>query len=225
MQNAPDAQVGARRLRLVRDRRPARGSGQADFEQGRPRVRAHPARALPPGASTRAAAPRSSQTGPFYCPADRRSTSTSASSATLANRFNAPGDFAQAYVLAHEYGHHIQTITGITQQVDTATRENPDQRNALSVRVELQADCLAGVWAHSTYERGLLERGRPRGGPDRRRVGRRRPHPGRRRRVRSAPRRSRTAPRSSAPAGSSAASRTATRPPATPSPATSEPQP
>jgi predicted metalloprotease len=64
----------------------------------------------------------------------------------LAQRFQAPGDFAQAYVIAHEYGHHVQTLTGITEQVDDATRENPDQRNALSVRTELQADCLAGVW-------------------------------------------------------------------------------
>ena len=56
-------------------------------------------------------------------------------------------------------GHHVQTLTGITQQVEAASRENPDQRNALSVRVELQADCLAGVWAHSTFERGLLEEG------------------------------------------------------------------
>ena len=120
-----------------------------------------------------------SQTGPFYCPADQQIYVDLGFFRDLAGRFNAPGDFAQAYVLAHEYGHHIQTITRVTQQVDTATRENPDQRNALSVRVELQADCLAGVWAHSTYERGLLERGRPRGGPDRRRGGRRRPHPGR----------------------------------------------
>src|SRR5215203_2467446 len=58
-----------------------------------------------------------------------------------------------------EFGHHVQTLTGITQQVDQASQENPDQRNALSVRVELQADCLAGVWAHSTFERGLLEEG------------------------------------------------------------------
>ena len=62
-------------------------------------------------------------------------------------------------MIAHEYGHHVQTLTGITKQVDDATRENPDQRNALSVRIELQADCLAGVWAHSTFERGLLEQG------------------------------------------------------------------
>jgi len=101
----------------------------------------------------------SSQTGPFYCPADQQIYVDLSFFRDLANRFNAPGDFAQAYVLAHEYGHHIQTITGVTEQVDTASRENPDQRNALSVRVELQADCLAGVWAHSTYERGLLEQG------------------------------------------------------------------
>ena len=101
----------------------------------------------------------SSQTGPFYCPADNQIYVDLGFFRDLATRFNAPGDFAQAYVLAHEYGHHIQTITGVTQQVDTASRENPDQRNALSVRVELQADCLAGVWAHSTFERGLLEEG------------------------------------------------------------------
>jgi predicted metalloprotease len=101
----------------------------------------------------------SSQTGPFYCPADRQIYVDLGFFRELADRFQAPGDFAQAYVLAHEYGHHIQTLTGVTEQVDSASRENPDQRNALSVRVELQADCLAGVWAHSTFERGLLEKG------------------------------------------------------------------
>ena len=103
--------------------------------------------------------PGSAQTGPFYCPADHKIYIDLGFFEVLASRFNAPGDFAQAYVIAHEYGHHIQTITGITQQVDTASREDPDQRNDLSVRVELQADCLAGVWAHSTFERGLLEQG------------------------------------------------------------------
>jgi uncharacterized protein len=103
--------------------------------------------------------PGSAATGPFYCPLDRQMYVDPGFFRELANRFQAPGDFAQAYVLAHEYGHHIQTLTGVTEQVDTATRENPDQRNALSVRVELQADCLAGVWGHSTFERGLLEQG------------------------------------------------------------------
>jgi len=101
----------------------------------------------------------SAQTGPFYCPADRRVYVDLGFFRELATRFRAPGDFAQAYVLAHEVGHHVQTLTGIAGQVDDAVRENPDQRNALSVRQELQADCLAGVWAHSTYERGLLEQG------------------------------------------------------------------
>ena len=101
----------------------------------------------------------SSATGPFYCPLDRKIYLDLGFFRELAQRFQAPGDFAQAYVIAHEYGHHVQTLTGITKQVDDATRENPDQRNALSVRTELQADCLAGVWAHSTFERGLLEQG------------------------------------------------------------------
>jgi predicted metalloprotease len=101
----------------------------------------------------------SAQTGPFYCPLDRKVYIDLSFFRELQTRFNAPGDFAQAYVLAHEVGHHVQTLTGINQQVDEASRENPDQRNELSVRTELQADCLAGVWAHSTYERGLLEEG------------------------------------------------------------------
>ena len=103
--------------------------------------------------------PGSSATGPFYCPRDRRMYLDLDFFRDLAQRFRAPGDFAQAYVIAHEYGHHVQTLTGVTQQVDEASREDPDERNALSVRVELQADCLAGVWAHSTFERGLLEQG------------------------------------------------------------------
>jgi uncharacterized protein len=101
----------------------------------------------------------SAATGPFYCPRDQKMYLDPGFFRDLAQRFQAPGDFAQAYVLAHEYGHHVQTLTGITQQVEEASQENPDQRNALSVRFELQADCLAGVWAHSTYERGLLEEG------------------------------------------------------------------
>ena len=101
----------------------------------------------------------SSQTGPFYCPRDRRVYIDLGFFRELTNRFQAPGDFAQAYVLAHEVGHHVQTLTGINRQVDAASRENPDEANELSVRTELQADCLAGVWAHSTYERGLLEQG------------------------------------------------------------------
>ena len=70
-----------------------------------------------------------------------------------------PGDFAQAYVIAHEVGHHVQTLTGVTQEVTAAASQNPSIADELSIPLELQADCLAGVWAHSTYERGLLESG------------------------------------------------------------------
>ena len=131
----------------------------ADFEQAGRQFQ--PARlvALPPQDPTRAAVHGSAATGPFYCPADRKIYLDLGFFRLLAQRFRAPGDFAQAYVVAHEYGHHIQTITGISGQVEQASQENPEQRNALSVRVELQADCLAGVWAHSTFERGLLEQG------------------------------------------------------------------
>ena len=77
----------------------------------------------------------------------------------LKQRFGAPGEFAQAYVLAHEVGHHVQKIIGIENKVRRLQSENPSEVNPLSVRMELQADCLAGVWAHSTQQRGLLDPG------------------------------------------------------------------
>jgi predicted metalloprotease len=77
----------------------------------------------------------------------------------LRDRFGAPGDFAQAYVIAHEVGHHVQRLQGIEQRVRELQRENPGDANELTVRLELQADCLAGVWARSAYERRLLEPG------------------------------------------------------------------
>jgi uncharacterized protein len=77
----------------------------------------------------------------------------------LNRRFQAPGDFAQAYVVAHEVGHHIQQQLGIDEEVRRQSAENPDDANELSVRLELQADCLAGVWGRSTYDRGILETG------------------------------------------------------------------
>ena len=100
-----------------------------------------------------------SAVGPFYGPADQQVYLDTDFFRELADRFRAPGDFAQAYVIAHEIGHHIQNVTGINRQVNEASRADPDAANELSIRTELQADCLAGVWAHSTYERGLLERG------------------------------------------------------------------
>ena len=101
----------------------------------------------------------SSAVGPFYCPADRRVYLDLSFFRELRERFGAPGDFAQAYVMAHEFGHHVQNLLGIMGEVSAAQRESPDQANELSVRLELQADCLAGVWAHSAYEDDQLEEG------------------------------------------------------------------
>jgi len=100
-----------------------------------------------------------SATGPFYCPADEKIYIDLGFFDELKQRFGAPGEFAQAYVLTHEIGHHVQTLLGIDQQVRRARQSRPDLGNALSVKTELQADCLSGVWAHSTQERNLLEKG------------------------------------------------------------------
>ncbi len=101
----------------------------------------------------------SSATGPFYCPADSKVYVDLAFFRELSQRFGAPGDFAQAYVLAHEVGHHVQNVLGINDEVRRLQAEQPDQVNALSVRLELQADCLAGVWAHAAFQRDLLSDG------------------------------------------------------------------
>src|SRR5689334_18930990 len=100
-----------------------------------------------------------SATGPFYCPADEKVYIDLSFYDELKQRFGAPGDFAQAYVLAHEIGHHIQKLLGVEEQVRRAQGSNPSSRNALSVKLELQADCFAGVWAHSTQQRKILEQG------------------------------------------------------------------
>jgi predicted metalloprotease len=101
----------------------------------------------------------SSAVGPFYCPLDETAYLDLDFFRELRARFGAPGDFAQAYVIAHEIGHHVQHQLGIDEQVRGVARSRPEQANELSIRQELQADCFAGVWAQSTYERGLLERG------------------------------------------------------------------
>ena len=101
----------------------------------------------------------SAATGPFYCPADGLVYLDLGFFRALDRSFGAPGDFAQAYVLAHEVGHHVQTLLGTNEAVQRESRENPSERNELSVRLELQADCYAGVWAASVYARGVLEPG------------------------------------------------------------------
>jgi predicted metalloprotease len=99
--------------------------------------------------------------GPFYCPQDRQVYIDLSFFRELDRRFGAPGDFAQAYVIAHEVGHHVQNLLGIAEEVHGMRRRaNPQQANALSVLMELQADCLAGVWAHhADRQRKILEPG------------------------------------------------------------------
>jgi predicted metalloprotease len=97
--------------------------------------------------------------GPFYCPLDRKVYLDLWFFRDLHARFGAPGDFAQAYVLSHEIGHHVQNLLGIAEQVQVLQQNNPGAANELSVLMELQADCLAGVWGHSTQQRQLLDVG------------------------------------------------------------------
>jgi uncharacterized protein len=101
----------------------------------------------------------SAATGPFYCPTDERVYIDLGFYNELERRFGAKGDFAQAYVIAHEIGHHVQKIQGTSDRVHAATRSERVGAEGLSTRLELQADCYAGVWAHSTNNRNLLEAG------------------------------------------------------------------
>jgi uncharacterized protein len=98
-----------------------------------------------------------SASGPFYCPGDEKVYIDLGFYDELRQRFGAPGEFAQAYVLAHELGHHVQKLIGVEEKVHAAREQNPRAANQLSERLELQADCFAGVWGHSTDQRKLLD--------------------------------------------------------------------
>ena len=113
------------------------------------------------GATATSCGQGQSAMGPFYCPADRKVYIDLGFYQTLQKQLGAPGDFAQAYVIAHEVGHHVQNLLGVSAKVEQARgRMSPTEYNALSVRVELQADCLTGVWAHhANNARQLLEQG------------------------------------------------------------------
>jgi predicted metalloprotease len=101
----------------------------------------------------------SSQVGPFYCPLDQAVYLDLDFFRELNRSFGAPGDFAQAYVIAHEIGHHVQNLLGVSDRVRVLREQNPEEDNELSIRLELQADCLAGVWGFTTSQRGILEAG------------------------------------------------------------------
>jgi predicted metalloprotease len=113
------------------------------------------------GATPTACGTGESAMGPFYCPGDRKVYIDLDFFGTLRQRLGAPGDFAQAYVVAHEVGHHVQNVLGVTEKTEALRqRSSRTQANAVSVRVELQADCLAGVWAHHSQRgKGWLEQG------------------------------------------------------------------
>ena len=111
------------------------------------------------GAVSSACGDAQSAMGPFYCPGDEKVYIDLGFYQELRDRFGAPGDFAQAYVLAHELGHHIQKLLGTEAKVRSLQRGSPDEQNALSVRLELQADCYAGIWAYEADREGMLEGG------------------------------------------------------------------
>ncbi|WP_411817098.1 neutral zinc metallopeptidase [Hyphococcus sp. DH-69] len=119
------------------------------------------------GSVTSACGYASAASGPFYCPGDKQVYLDTSFFNELAQRFGAPGDFAAAYVIAHEVGHHVQTVTGISNQVRSAQQRarSEAEANALQVKMELQADCYAGVWAHyadrtsNILEEGDIEEG------------------------------------------------------------------
>ncbi|WP_026640127.1 neutral zinc metallopeptidase [Bordetella petrii] len=132
----------------------------AIFEQNLNRPYQPPRLVLFRGATPTACGTGQAAMGPFYCPGDSKVYIDLSFFDEMERRLNAPGDFAQAYVIAHEVGHHVQHLLGISDQVDRLRQRNPSQANALSVRMELQADCFAGLWARRADQaRNILESG------------------------------------------------------------------
>jgi predicted metalloprotease len=111
------------------------------------------------GSTNSACGGATSDIGPHYCPADQHVYLDLDFFRELKAQFDAPGDFAQAYVLAHEIGHHVQNLLGIEEKMRAEAQSNPDDENDLSIRLELQADCFAGVWGFTTYKRDILDSG------------------------------------------------------------------
>lgn len=111
------------------------------------------------GVSTGGCGNAPSSVGPFYCPADQQAYIDLSFFRELESRFGAPGDFARVYVLAHEIGHHVQNLEGTSGEVRQLQQSDPGRANELSVRLELQADCYAGLWGRSAQDRGLIEPG------------------------------------------------------------------
>lgn len=112
------------------------------------------------GAVRSACGNASSASGPFYCPGDQKLYIDLSFFDELARRFKASGDFAQAYVIAHEVGHHVQNLIGVLPEFNRMRSSmSQAEQNQMSIRVELQADCFAGIWGHYTAQKGLLERG------------------------------------------------------------------
>lgn len=132
----------------------------AIFQQQLGRTYQAPRLVLFRGATPTACGTGQAAMGPFYCPGDSRVYIDLSFFDELQRKLNAPGDFAQAYVIAHEVGHHVQHLLGTAERVDALRRRDPSQANALSVRMELQADCYAGLWARRADQaRHILEEG------------------------------------------------------------------
>ena len=167
------------------------------------------------GATNTGCGQASAQIGPFYCPADELVYFDLDFLTQLQNQFGATGDLAAQYIVAHEYGHHVQNVLGMSSEVSRRQQQDPASANRYSVALELQADCFAGAWASDAEQRAQLDRGRDQRGPQRGLGRRRRPDPAAGRRPDRPATASPTGRRSSACPGSAAASRPAIRASAT----------